>query len=64
VVPLLFLAYFLTQNSVIYLEKQSHAMLREVAVRVGNEIRLYIENHTKDLTLIHKLYAFELITPE
>ena len=64
VVPLLFLAYFLTQHSVIYLEKQSHDMLKGVAVRVGNEIRLYIENHKNHLDLIHKLYGVEFITPE
>ena len=62
--PLLFSAFFLTQHSIIYLEQQSQAMLRGITVRVGNEIRSYIENHTEHLQLIHNLYGIELINPE
>jgi HAMP domain-containing protein len=62
--PLLFAAFFLTQHSIIYLEQHSQAKLREVALRVGNEIRSYIEAHTEHLQLIHTLYGIELIGPE
>ena len=62
--PLLFSAFFLTQHSVVYLEQQSQAKLKEVAMRVGNEIRSYIMDHTGNLQLIHNLYGIELIGPE
>ena len=64
VLPSILAAFFLTRYSVAYLEKQSQTILREKAVRVGNEISAYIENHTNHLFLIHKLHGFELLSLE
>ncbi len=64
VMPLLLSAFFLTRYSVVYLEKQSQAILQEKAVRVGNEIRDYIENHKSRLLLIHELHRFEKLNLE
>ena len=62
--PLLCAAHFLTRYSVNYLEQQSQAMLHEVAVRVGNEIRFFVEAQINNFNLIHKLYELESLTPE
>lgn len=64
VMPLLLTAFFLTRYSVAYLEKQSQTILYEKAVRVGNEIRAYIENHKSRLSSIHKLHRFETLNFE
>ncbi|MBW2491088.1 MAG: HAMP domain-containing protein, partial [Deltaproteobacteria bacterium] len=64
VVPLLLAVIFLTRYSVDYLEKQSQIILHEIAVRFGNEVRAFIEDHKNHLFLIHKLHGFELLNPE
>lgn len=64
VVPLLLAAIFLTRYSVDYLEKQSQTILHEMAVRFGNEVRAFIEDHKNHLFLIHKLHGFELLNLE
>ncbi len=59
--PLLLAAIFLTWQSANYLEHQSRAMLHEVAVRVGNEIRSFIDDHVNQLLQMHKLHGIELL---
>jgi HAMP domain-containing protein len=48
----------------MYLEQQSQAMLHEVVVRVGNDIRSYFQEHINHLNLTHKIYGIELLDPE
>jgi HAMP domain-containing protein len=64
VMPLLIATILLTRYSVAYLENQSQTILHEKALRVGNEIRAYIETHKTHLFLIYKLHSFELLKLE
>mgnify|MGYP003566039276 CR=1 FL=1 len=62
--PLLLVAVLLTRQSNNYLEQQSQTLLYEIAVKVGNEIRSFIEDHSYHLAFGHKLYAIELLDTE
>lgn len=62
--PLLLVAVFLTRHSIVFLEQQSQALLREISISVGNEIRTFLEDRAYHLALSHKLYAMELLNPE
>lgn len=64
VLPLLTSAFFLTQQSTEYLERQSRTLLRQVAKHVGHEINLFIDANIDQLLLIHRLHGIELISQD